>query len=188
MRIALDAILGISVVIATFLGPVIAVLITRWIDERRRTRDSRLAIFRSLMATRRAWLSPEKVTALNMVEIDFHGIKLVEDAYQEVVTHLNNPKISFAKDPKEWEDRHRKLLTKLLSEMAKVLGYKLQQLDMLDGGYYPQGLLNIELQEEAVRLALIQVLNGHRPLIISPIAPTPPAPFPPPPAPHVGNT
>jgi hypothetical protein len=67
--------------------------------------------------------------------------------------------------------------------MAKVLSYNLQQLDVLEGGYYPQGFADIELEQQSVRRALIQVLSGNRPLIVSPAAPTLPAPFPPPPAP-----
>ena len=82
-----------------------------------------------------------------------------------------------------FDEHHRKLVTKLLTEMAKVLGYELQQLDVLDGGYHPQGFVDIENEQQAVRRALIQTLSGNRPLIVSPAAPAPPAPFPPPPAP-----
>jgi hypothetical protein len=42
-------------------------------------------------------------------------------------------------------------MTKLLSEMAKVLGYNLQQLDVLEGGYYPQGFFDIETEEQDSR-------------------------------------
>lgn len=180
----MDLYLGIAVVIATLLGPVLAVYVTRRIDDARRVRERRLDIFRSLMVTRRALLSPDKVRALNMVEVDFHGLKSVEDAYRGVMAHINIP----APFPPDWNDRHRKLITKLLSEIAKVLGYNLQQLDVLEGGYYPQGFADIELEQQAVRQELIQILSGRRPLLVSPAAPTPPAPFPPPPAPTKGST
>jgi hypothetical protein len=129
-----DFLLGIAVVIATFAGPIFAVFITRYIDNQRRISERRLDIFRSLMATRRALLSPDKVTALNMVEIDFYGIQSVQDAHREVMAHINIlPPL-----PEGWNDRHRSLMTRLLSEMARELGYKLQQLDVLEGGYYPK--------------------------------------------------
>jgi hypothetical protein len=82
-----------------------------------------------------------------------------------------------------WADEQRKRVTKLLSEMAKVLGYELEQLDVFDGGYYPQGFVDIESEQQAVRQALIEVLSGRRPLVVSPAAPAPPSPFPPPPKP-----
>jgi hypothetical protein len=174
-----DLYLGIAVVIATILGPVLAVFVTRHIDWKRQTRERRLEIFRSLMATRRAPLAADKVKALNMVEIDFYGDSKVLEAHKDVMDHINTTH----GDVQQWDDRHRKLMTKLLSEMAISLGYKLQQLDVLDGGYYPQGYADIEAQQREVRLALIQTLTGKRPLAVSPSAPTPPQPFPPPPPP-----
>jgi hypothetical protein len=171
--------LGIAIVIATLVGPVLAVLVTRHVDKLRQVRDRRLEIFRSLMATRRAILAPDKVRALNLVEIEFYGIKSVEGAHKEVIAHINLQRPL----PDAWGDRHRVLLTKLLSEMAKVLGYELQQLDVLEGGYYPQGFADIELEQQELRRVLIQVLSGNRPLIVGPAGPTPPAPYPPPPAP-----
>lgn len=177
----LNLVLGIAIVIATFAGPVFAVLVTRYLDDGRRIRDRRLVIFRNLMATRRTALSPEKVSALNMVEIEFYGIQSVQDAHREVMAHINTP----PPQPVGWNDRHRTLVTRLVSEMAKVLGYKVQQLDLLEGGYYPQGLVDLDNEQQAVRRSLIEVLSGKRPLLVSPAAPTPPAPFPMPPVPSV---
>src|ERR1700730_5401618 len=173
----MDLALGIAVVIATFAGPVFAVLVTRHIDNARQVRDRRRYVVRTLMATRRTFLSPEKVIALNMVEIEFYGIRTVQDVHRDVMAHINARRPL----PQDWEERHRTLLTRLLSEIAKVLGYQLQQLDVLEGGYYPQGLADIEVEQQAVRRALIEVLSGRRPLGVSPAAPAPPAPFPPPP-------
>jgi len=179
----MDLAIGISVVIATLLGPVLAVLVTRYVDDVRRQRDRRTDIFRALMGSRRAILSPDRVKALNMVEIEFHGIAPVEQAHRRVMENINllHPL------PDNWSENQRKLITKLLSEMATFLGYKLEQLDVLDGGYYPQGYVDIELEQQAVRQALVEVLSGKRPLLISPAAPAPPSPFPPPPAPTVTN-
>ncbi|MGH7083688.1 MAG: DUF6680 family protein, partial [Acetobacteraceae bacterium] len=154
--------LGLAVVFATFFGPIAAVLITRIIDTTRRRRERRLDVFRSLMGSRRAPLSPERVRALNMVEIEFNGVQSVERAYHDLMTHINlTPPL-----PGDWHQRQRTLLTKLLSKMATVLGYKLQQLDMLEGGYYPQGFADIESEQQAVRQQLVAVLSGQRPLLI----------------------
>jgi hypothetical protein len=174
-----DLYLGIAVVIATLLGPVLAVLVTRYIDDGRRIRERRLNVFRALMATRRTALAADRVAALNMVEIEFHGIEAVESAYRKVMEHINHSRPL----PQNWNDQQRKLVTKLISEIAKVLNYELQQLDMLDGGYYPEGLADIEAEQQAVRRAIIETLTGNRPLRVSPAAPAPPAPFPPPPEP-----
>lgn len=180
-RLALsDLFLGISVVIATFAGPVCAVFVTRHVDNLRRINERRLNVFRSLMATRRAALSADKVTALNMVEIEFYGIPSVQDAHREVMTHINIP----PPQPPGWADRHRSLMTRLLSEMARELGYKLPQLDCWKVAITRKvwRILRPSCRQSA---ALIEVLSGRRPLGVSPAAPVPPAPFPPPP-PSIG--
>jgi hypothetical protein len=176
----MDIVLGISIVIATFAGPILAVCVTRYLDDRRQVRERQLRVFRSLMATRRTTLAPEKVRALNLVEIEFHGRENVISAFGALMTHLNDRQ---AVQQSDFTDRHQKLLTKLLSEMAKVLGYELPQLDVLEGGYYPQGHADIELEQQALRRAVIAVMTGNRPLLVSPAAATPAAPYPPPPPP-----
>ncbi|MGC2659931.1 MAG: DUF6680 family protein [Bryobacteraceae bacterium] len=171
-------------VFATLAGPILAVYVTRRIDRDKQVRDRQLNVFRSLMGSRRAHLSAERVRALNMVEIEFYGIKPVEAAYRDVMSHVNLPRPL----PQTWAEDQRKRLTKLLSEMAKVLGYELQQLDVLDGGYYPQGFADIETEQQEVRRALIEVMSGRRPLVVSPAAPALPTPFPPPPPPQPDKT
>jgi hypothetical protein len=47
-----------------------------------------MEVFRTLMAWRRTPLSPDRVKALNMVEIEFHGVKSVETAYGELFRHF----------------------------------------------------------------------------------------------------
>lgn len=175
----MDLYLGIAVVVATLLGPVFAVFVTRQIDEVRQRKARQLEVFRSLMAARRVPASPERVRALNLVEIEFYGIRAVEDAHRVLMIHIN----TLAPLPPNWEDTHRKLTTKLLSEMATALGYNLQQLDVLDGGYWPQRLADIETEQLQVRKSLLEVLTGRRPIIVAPAGPTPPSPFPPPPPP-----
>lgn len=173
--------LSLAIVFATLLGPVLAVWVTRRIDWSRQRRERQMDIFRALMATRRVPLSPEKVRALNMVEIDFHGVPPVLRAFAEVMTHINTQDVGSV----VWLDRHRSLMTRLLSEMAQLLGYRLAQLDMLEGGYYPKAFADTEKEQQAVRQALVQILSGRRPLLVAQAAATPQEPFPPPPRPGV---
>jgi hypothetical protein len=104
-----DLVLGIAVVIATFCGPLFAVLMTRHIDKVRLVRERRLNIFRTLMATRRTFISAEKAVALNMVEIEFYGIQPVQEAHREVMAHINAPRPL----PDNWNDRHRALFNQI---------------------------------------------------------------------------
>ena len=58
---------------ATLLGPVLAVQAQKWLERGRAIKERRLTIFRTLMATRAAMLSPSHVEALNAVPVDFYG-------------------------------------------------------------------------------------------------------------------
>jgi hypothetical protein len=78
-----------AVVFATIIGPVAAVFITRWNDHRREARDRLLHVYRTLMATRRVAISEEHVAAINLIEVDFHGVKPVIEAWSAYLTHLN---------------------------------------------------------------------------------------------------
>ncbi len=70
-----------AVVLATIAGPVGAVFITRWNDHRREARNRLLHLYRVLMATRRTNISEEHVAAINLIEVEFHGVKPVIEAW-----------------------------------------------------------------------------------------------------------
>src|SRR5262249_48858096 len=114
-----QTLLGVSVIIATVVGPVVAVAITLKVEKNRQTHWRQVDVSRMLMRTRRAVLSVDNVTALNLVEIEFHGVKPVTDAFGELYRHLALP----PPFPPDWGERRMRLQTRLLSQIAKHLGY-----------------------------------------------------------------
>jgi hypothetical protein len=44
-----------------------------------------------LMATRRSNISEDHVAAINLVEVEFHGVKAVIEPWSAYLTHLNTP-------------------------------------------------------------------------------------------------
>jgi hypothetical protein len=127
-----------SVLIATFFGPIAAVLVTRWVDDRRGKRDLQLRVFRQLMANRRARLSAEFVAALNVVEIDFYGEKDIVEAYRELLEY-------YSRNVERMSDQQHELhfakmqeaVNNLLTAMSRKLGYRVTRLDLEKGGYSP---------------------------------------------------
>lgn len=175
--------IGILSVVPTLLGPILAVLATRYLDRKREVRDRKVDVFRTLMKTRRLRLSAEHVTALNLIEIEFYGNLEVTTAAKNYLDHLA------AKMPDDQKERDKhfelqiQLLAKLLHAMAKTLNFKnIEQIDIMNGGYSPQGWADIEQQQHVLRFLLIDMLNGNRGIPISPIVnPTANSPYPPPP-------
>ena len=149
-----------AILAATFLGPIAAVLVTRFVDRLRERNARRLAIFRSLMATRRSVLSLEHIAALNQVELDFQKNPGVMAAYRNYMKHLGTP--FDRKDTDRITHERQVLRTKILSEMAKSLHIRVEQLDVFEGGYLPQGHIDIELEQAAIRRLLTEIADGKR--------------------------
>lgn len=171
---------SISIILATLLGPIFAVLVTRSVDLRRQRLERKLSIFRSLMKNRRTDISDEFMSALNMVEVDFYKSKRVLSYYYELMRHFGTP----VTEGKDWNDKANRLKARLLYEMGKDVGYSLEQLDILEGGYLPRWVVDSAEEEKFTRRKLLEVLSGNQPLtVVMQGAPYVPGPFNPPPPP-----
>lgn len=160
-----------GVIFATLCGPILAVLVTRWVDSRSRRISQRYAVFSALMSTRRLTVNVKHVEALNLIEIEFYGCKPVLDAWQSYHRHLNDPtnfppRCSDEEFPSR-ENTRLDLLTKLIFEMAKELNYgDLQQIDIRNGGYSPTGWYMRDEQAQSALKFLNDLSNGTRALPI----------------------
>ena len=176
--------MGILTIVALLVGPVIGVGIARWIDVVRSKRERRMEIFRTLMRTRRSTMWPDHVGALNLVEIEFQDVPSIIKSWKDLFTHLgqahprkigeltndNMEKQERDKRDDEYgirlQEERQKLLAKLLHSIAKNLGFKIEQLDIFEGDYTPQGWDDIDLEQRAIRFYTLQLLRGKRTLPI----------------------
>ena len=176
-----------ALIIAPIASAIGAVVVTRFTDARTARKKRRLDVFKVLMRTRSTRLNSDHVGALNLIEIEFYKEQKVLDALERYFQHLNNR--NSAADG--WLQTSEHLFTKLLSEMARSLGYQIEQLQILTGGYAPQGWIESENRQTEIQRKTLALLEGKISLPItagsntSPAAPavfTPPPGFPPPPA------
>lgn len=147
--------------IALIMGPVSAVIITLWHQKRSEKHSAKQRLFAVLMAHRRS--NPptiEWASGLNLIDVVFQDNRSVVNKWHELYDCLNHPRAQI-----NWQ-RAGHLQIELLSEMAKVLGYKqLSQTD-IDRFYQPeahatQGALSQELQTEFLRvLKATESLHG----------------------------
>lgn len=148
---------------AIFLGPVSAVLVAQGLQNRERRRDRKLFVLRSLLSTRKAQLSIERVTALNLVELEFADKPAVLERFRQLMATYG--------DASRWESRDVSILrqineevdeksVRLIDEIARSLGYKYDQIDILRGGYYPRGLGLAEEQQQVIREFLVGLREG----------------------------
>ena len=154
------SLLDIVSVLAIILGPMLGVFIARLLDSLRDKKARRWDIFSVLMRTRNMRLSFEHVGALNLVEVEFADKKEVIKAWKEYRAELSR-KAHAKETPDEIFQKRNNLLTKLLDAIAKTMNLKIEQLDILEGNYIPQGWQDQEDQNAFIKGQLIRVLQGQ---------------------------
>ena len=152
----------ILMVLATALSPVIAVQVTRYLDDKNEERGRKLQVFKTLMATRAYTLSPAHVEALNRIDLEFStkrsGEKAVLDVWQQYLDHLGSKTL----EGQPWADKRVDLLVDLLHAMGLTLGYDFNKTQIKNGTYSPTAHGRIESEQERLRQLLLELLEGKR--------------------------
>jgi hypothetical protein len=175
-----DLWMGIATIVAVILGPILAVEVSRRNDERRLKQTRRMDVFRTLMRTRRMRLSPDHVGALNLVEIEFYGEAAVIEAWKAYWAHLHQ---AYPIDPARQQQFQRDqegLLTRLLHAIATTLNFNIEQMEILEGGYLPQGWVDNDVSMRMLRDLMVDILSHRRGFPIVAFTPGS-SPYPPPP-------
>lgn len=170
---------AIATLIAIVLGPVIAVIMTRILDEKRERRTRKNGVFRDLMQTRGIRLDPVHVAALNVLEIEFYNEPKVRQSYTDYIAHLSAPMPIVSEQDRFFEQRSD-LFMSLLHKMGDALGFQFDKRDLERLSYVPQGWdADHSLQRKNAAL-LGQILSGERAIPVTNII-AGPSPFPEPP-------
>ena len=171
--------------LALVVGPIAAVLITRHLETRRDFHGRRMDLFRTLMRTRRVPMSEDHVGALNLIEIEFAYEPDVLAAwkllYQHFATeHIRRPdeqRMPHAAleenrqrdtlfDKRLFDERQR-LLAKVLHSMARTLNFNIEQLEIFEGGYTPQGWQDEFLEQRMARSFILDLYRGRAALPVA---------------------
>lgn len=148
----------VLMILAIFLGPIVAVQLTRFLDERREIRERKLNVFKTLMATRAYSVSWNHVEALNRIDLEFTKERQVLDAWKAYLDLLSNKTLS----PEQWTVRRVDLLVELLQSMALVLKYDFDKTHIKNSAYSPQAHGDIEAQLATLRRYALELLEGIR--------------------------
>ncbi|MFN3663332.1 DUF6680 family protein [Yoonia sp.] len=156
--------------VAIVVGPIVAVLISQHLQHLASRRERQLFVFRALMTTRKMVLSPDRVQALNLVEIEFSRDAQVMEKFRSLLAIYN--------DATRWksdDELTRKAVlqdvddktAELLGQIGKALGYRLNDLELLRGGYAPEAFGILEQQQYDIREFLTGLNKGDRVLPIA---------------------
>ena len=158
-------------IFAVLISPLLAVQVQKIIESWRETKQRKIFIFKTLMATRGTTLSPRHVEALNMIDLEFSinnkDEKLVVEAWKMYLDHLHDLNV----DPKDpdyrvkmdvWTKRSNELLIALLYEMAQNLGYEFDKVHLKKGSYNPQGHFDMEMEQNFIRKSIVDLFFGDK--------------------------
>ena len=173
----------LGTIAAIIVGPISAVRITLRHEVRRELLRRKYDTFHSLMKTRRFILSPEHVTSLNVIQTEFHDDERVIGAYKKYIENLAGQDLP--SDPEKlrrYIENRDDVFMELMAEIGRHLGFKLDKRELAKYSYAPQGWLNVESEQVAIRQLALELLRGKRPIAITPFQPHPAdGKFPPPP-------
>jgi len=132
-------VLDIINIIAIIVIPIFAVLIGQWLQNRSEKRKDKVRVFSHLMSYRAiGYVDQQSVNILDLIPIVFNDDKNVIEKYNIYLKSLNIKTEDFPQKQKEIENNK----TKMLEEMAKNLGYKNINWEIIQNPYLPQGLIN----------------------------------------------
>lgn len=150
------------IILATLGGPVIAVQVTRYLDDRKEERGRKLQVFKTLMATRAYTLSPVHVEALNRIDLEFSGDKKSErkviEVWRQYLDLLGDKSLS----PEQWGIKRVELLVELLYAMGQSLDYDFDKTQIKNATYSPVAHGRIEEEQQAIRTQTLELLQGKR--------------------------
>ncbi|MBD9373194.1 hypothetical protein IB238_11245 [Rhizobium sp. ARZ01] len=160
-----------AVVLATLVGPIVAVGITLWHQSRSSTIEGRRELFVTMMKTRRHPTNSEFVGALNLVPVHFYGDKNVMERYSDLMKTFDDAMWLNSEAVPRLVDQVETKVAYLLSEVSKAVGRPVEQLHVLRGAYAPQGWQDEEVAQKRMRDALSSVLSGERPVSVAVVYP-----------------
>src|ERR1039457_6227784 len=124
----LNVLILIITALAIIIGPIAAVKITLNHEERRERNRRKYNTFHSLMKTRRVTLSPEHVTALNVIQTEFHDDEKVIAAYKKYIDNLGGTPLSpGANDDavQRFLEQRDDVFNEMMFEIGRHLGFAL---------------------------------------------------------------
>ncbi|WP_370447772.1 DUF6680 family protein [Roseomonas gilardii] len=136
----------------------------KWLEKRREVQGRRIAIFRTLMATRAARLAPAHVEALNAIPLEFYGaapeLKAVVDAFKSYLAHLGASEDVMANPV--WTPKGNELFFDLLATMAKHLHYAFNRVELEREFYAPRGHQVLESDQDVIRQGMASLFRGTK--------------------------
>ena len=146
---------------AILLGPIVAVVITLWIEERRKRHDAKLVTLRILLSTRDLPSDPGYQFAIKLVPVEFNDCASVLVAHREFLEAAN---VSIdgksESETKIIADTTSVKLVRLLFEMSKSAGLNIRETDIQTGNFGTRGFFYRDALLQDSQKAMRDIANN----------------------------
>src|SRR4030042_35765 len=155
------------VIVAILLAPLLALQVQKKLEKSKEDKARKLNLFRTLMTTRAFPLDPRHVEALNTIDVEFYKNQKIVETWKLMLDNYNN----FPKDPSATNfqakldacvEKAKDLLSDLLLEMGRSLGYSFDKVHLKRAVYSPKGHADMIIDQEIIRKNLVSILSGRR--------------------------
>lgn len=158
----LNVLILLATVAAIILGPIAAVKITLKHEVSKEQKRRKYETFHTLMKTRRVTLSAEHVTALNVIQIEFHDDDKVISAYKKYIDNLAGPKLAPNATQEEvtrYIETRDDVFNELMFEIGRHLGFSLDKRELAKYSYAPHGWGLMESEQNSIRSLALELLQ-----------------------------
>lgn len=153
----------ITNIAAVLMSPVIAVVISLWIQSRTDSRKSKLHVFGTLVGNRHKPICDDNLQALHLIDVVFSRHARVRELWREYMNMLGEQGLN--NDPGFVVRRQK--YREMLFEMARVLGFAgTMSYVELDRVYTPEGVAREEELWATLKLEFLRVLRDTKSLAI----------------------
>ena len=149
--------------IAILAGPLVGVQVSMWLERRRQDHLRKQNVFKTLMSTRATGIAPQRVQALNMIDVEFAGRnkkdRAVVNAWKSYLDILNDERM---KSDAPWQEKAKEAFVVLMVQMSERLGYDFDPVYIKKHSYYPVGLGAIDDENAVVRKGFADIFEDRR--------------------------
>ena len=155
---------AVAIVLATTLGPVLAVWASEYRQKKNAEDQRREWVFRTLWATRAIRLHQDHVAALNQIDLAFPAqyFPKVAEAWNIYLGHLNTPMGSTEAGCLQWGKTGADLFINLVHQMASDIGISLPMNVVKLSVYHPEAHVSMEERQKEIQTLLAELLRGDR--------------------------
>ena len=124
-------------------GPIVAVLVTLWIEGSRRKKEQQVQTLRMLLSTRHLAADPAYSTAINLIPIEFNDCTKVMASWREYIRHVRVTPM-----PEGAAMHHQDTMAKqttLIFEMMREIGFELKETDIQTSAYASNAFIDRDI-------------------------------------------